>query len=334
MRRILIPPDLVPEAPPASWAVETLAGLTMGTTWSVQAVLPSPGAASELRPRLQAVLDGVVAEMSHWEETSCLARFNQAEGGSWHQLPEGFAHVLVCALEVAETSEGAYDPASGALVNLWGFGPRRRYDQQGFTIPAPAAIEALLARDDLHRLRFDVPTRRLLQPGGVQLDFSSIAKGYAVDLVAAALRGAGLGHFLVEVGGELRGEGTKPDGMPWWVTLEKLPGQDGDSDLAALHGVSVATSGDYRRYFDHGGRRHSHTLDPRTGYPITNEVASVTVLHRECMRADAWSTALTVLGAQAGLALAERHGLAARFLLRSAAEVRELTSSAFDAMLS
>ena len=334
MRRVLIPSDLVPVTPPEGQVVGTLSGFTMGTTWSLQVALPKPEDGAALKPRIQEALDRVVREMSHWEDDSNLGRFNRAAGGSWHTLPPAFSQVMACALEVAEASGGAYDPAAGALVNLWGFGPRRRYDQQGFQVPAPAAIEALLARQDLGRLRYDRVSSRLLQPGGVQLDFSSIAKGFAVDLAAAGLRELGLRDFLVEVGGELRGEGVKPDGMPWWVALEGLPGQSAEGDMVALHGLAVATSGDYRRYFDHGGKRHSHTLDPRSGRPIGHNVASVTVLHKECMRADAWSTALTVLGADEGLALAERHGLAARFLLRADNQVTELSTQAYQAMLS
>ena len=163
-----------------------------------------------------------------------------------------------------------------------------------------------------------------MQPGGVQLDLSAVAKGYGVDRLAFYLKSQGVQHYLVEVGGELRGAGLKPDGQPWWVVLEQVPGADGaeaaDELVLALHGLSVATSGDYRRYFERDGRRYSHTIDPRNGVPIANDLASVTVVHPQCMAADAWSTALTVLGAEQGLRLAERLGLAARFVARSGAE--------------
>ncbi|MFM2086851.1 MAG: hypothetical protein RLZZ237_1720, partial [Pseudomonadota bacterium] len=145
-------------------------------------------------------------------------------------------------------------------------------------------------------------------------------------------------HYLVEVGGELRGAGSKPDGQPWWVMLEQV---DGVADtmpqppemLLALHGLSVATSGDYRRFFQDGATRFSHTIDPRSGMPISNQLASVTVVHAECMAADAWSTALTVLGPEEGLALAEEQGLAARFLQRDGDGLRETLSSQMLAML-
>ena len=183
-------------------------------------------------------------------------------------------------------------------------------------------------------MQFDAATRRLYQPGGVQLDLSSVAKGFAVDQLARALRMQGASHFLVEVGGELRGAGVKPDGQPWWVTLEGVPDAgEQAATVVALHGLAVATSGDYRRHYLHRGARASHTLDPRTGYPIQNNVASVTVLHAECMAADALSTALSVLGLEAGMRFAEAHNLAARFLLRGPDGLEEASTSAFKAML-
>ncbi|ALD93712.1 Membrane-associated lipoprotein involved in thiamine biosynthesis [Cupriavidus gilardii CR3] len=172
----------------------------------------------------------------------------------------------------------------------------------------------------------------------MSIDLCAIAKGYAVDAVSAWLSARGVSHHLVEIGGELRGEGVKPDGMPWWVELESPPAaDDAAADAArtvvALHGLSVATSGDYRRYFDSGGRRYAHTLDPRTGYPVSHALASVTVLHRRCMMADALSTALTVLGPEAGMAFATQRGIAARMLLRTPSGFTERMSPAFAAML-
>jgi len=233
---------------------------------------------------------------------------------------------------VSAATGGAYDPCAGALVNLWGFGPERRFDQDGFLAPAPDAIAAVLAAK--HAVQFDAGARKLFQPGGVQLDLSSVAKGFAVDQLARCLRMQGVQHYLVEVGGELRGSGVKPDGQPWWVALEGVPdAQDAGATVAALHGLALATSGDYRRYFSYGAQRASHTLDPRSGYPIANDVASVTVLHPTCMAADALSTALTVLGEVDGLAFAEKRGLAARFLVRRPGALLEVTTTAYRALL-
>jgi thiamine biosynthesis lipoprotein len=242
------------------------------------------------------------------------------------------------ALGVFEASGGAYDPAAGALVNLWGFGPARRFDQAGFYAPDAQAVADALARRARARVELDHDHRRLLQPGGALLDLSAVAKGYAVDRLALCLEGHGVGHYLVEIGGELRGAGVKADGQPWWVEIEGVPdledeAQPGPQAVAALHGLAVATSGDYRRYFHQAGQRRSHTLDPRSGYPIAHSLASVTVLAPSCMQADALSTALTVLGPEAGLAWAEAHGLAARFLLRRGGALAELRSRAWRALL-
>ena len=200
------------------------------------------------------------------------------------------------------------------------------------------AVAALVESAGRRRLEFDRSGRRLYQPGGVLLDLSAVAKGYGVDRVAAWLEAQGVRHYLVEVGGELRGAGVKPDGQPWWVALEQpggseAAGADDGGILLALHGLAVATSGDYRRSFERDSQRYSHTLDPRTGYPIRNGVVSVTVIHQRCMAADALSTALTVLGPEKGMCFAEAHCLAARFLVRDGERLVELASSGFLEML-
>lgn len=332
MRQVLVPLAIDPAAPPEGSVLLEAAGATMGTSWSAHLLVP-PGVRSNLQAQMQRELDGIVGEMSHWEPDSILGRYNRAPAGSWHALPPRFVEVLDYALQVAAISGGAYDPFAGALVNLWGFGPERRYNQPGFHAPAPEAVQATLAlRASLDPV-FDRAGARLLQPGGALLDFSSVAKGYAVDRLAWCLERHGVRHYLVEIGGELRGAGVKPDGQPWWVALEGVPGTDSPATVAALHGMAIATSGDYRRYFDHGSLRASHTLDPRRGYPIANEVAACTVLHPSCMAADALSTTITVLGLEAGLAFAEERGLAARLLLRRPAGLEERTSPAWRAML-
>ncbi len=332
MRHVLVPLDINPTPPPAASTLFEAAGATMGTSWSARLMLPA-GVRSKLGERMQAELDGIVNEMSHWLPDSVLGRYNRALAGSWIAIPPRFAEVLDYALGVFDASGGAYDPFAGALVNLWGFGPERRYDQAGFYAPAVDAVQDVLARRAALHPVFDRAGQRLLQPGGALLDLSSVAKGYAVDRLAFCLEQHGVRHYVVEIGGELRGAGTKPDGQPWWVTLEGVPGADSVETVAALHGLAVATSGDYRRYFEHGLQRASHTLDPRSGYPIANDVASATVLAATCMAADALSTTITVLGAEAGLAFAEARGLAARLLLRRDHGLEEVTTSAYRAML-
>ena len=338
MRRVLLPLQLDDRTPPPGAAVRELHGLSMGTSWSVRLVdsaLAGRAGSADLQQGLQQQLDLVVAQMSHWQLDSDLGRFNRAAAGSWQQLPAAFGEVLGFALQVSQLSGGAYDPCAGALVNAWGFGPWNRYDQPGFRAPDAATVRQLLSQRG--HVEFDISTRRVRQPGGVQLDLSSVAKGYAVDRLARYLDSQGIAHYLVEVGGELRGAGCKPDGQPWWVMLEQVDGADAALHPAemmlALHGLSVATSGDYRRFFHDGTVRYAHTIDPRTGMPLSNDIASVTVVHAQCMAADAWSTALTVLGIDAGLALAEQQGLAARFVRRDGQAYQEYLSSALLALL-
>ncbi|MYM37375.1 FAD:protein FMN transferase [Duganella sp. FT94W] len=325
MRRVLLPHEIADDPAPAGGVIRDYAGRSMGTSWSVRLVAAPDAATSavcdQLQAGLQQQLDAIVAEMSHWEPESDLGRFNRAPNDSWHSLPPAFFDVLSFAMEVGRASGGAYDPTAGSLVNLWGFGPWGRFDQPDF-VP-PSAEEVVIARAQLAarpvRLRRD--GRKALQPGGVQLDLSAVAKGYSVDRLSYYLKTQGFAHHLVEVGGELRGAGFKPDGQPWWVMLEQVGDAARDVGVPdqlvlALHGLAVATSGDYRRYFDWDGQRYSHTIDPRSGLPIANDLASVTVVHAQCMAADAWSTALTVLGSHDGLRLAELQGLAARFVAR------------------
>jgi thiamine biosynthesis lipoprotein len=178
----------------------------------------------------------------------------------------------------------------------------------------------------------------LLQPGGIRLDLSSIAKGFGVDQIARYLRRAGFANFLAEVGGELSGEGVKPDGSPWFVELEHPPLAGGDlardaQTLIALHGLSIATSGDYRRSAVWDGRVYSHTIDPRTAMPVEHSLASVTVVAESCMIADALATALMVLGPVTTQEFAERHGIAARFIVREGAGFGVLMTPAMSAML-
>lgn len=322
--------------------VHRLQGETMGTTWSV-CVATSLGhwaGGASVQRALQQQLDSVCHQMSHWDDDSELSRFNRAPADSWVPVSEHFGTVMRCALSVAHDSGGAYDPAAAHWVNLWGFGPKQRYDQAGFLAPDSQVCEALRkARShgwsDL-RVAGGVPAQ-LWQPGGVQLDLGAIAKGFAVDLLSATLTQLGYHHHLVEIGGELRGEGVKPDGQPWWVDLELPRSQMSEGEVMApvlaLHGLSVATSGDYRRFFMRDGKRWQHTIDPSSGLPIHDGVASVSVVHPSCMLADAWATAISVLGVDEGLALADQLQLPVFMLHRQGAQFIPYVSAAFEALL-
>ncbi|HEX2840880.1 FAD:protein FMN transferase [Hyphomicrobium sp.] len=336
-RRVLIPERV---ALPPSFAalrvlrIETLGGETMGTTWSAKIAVPAGTDLSPLRQGIEAVLARIIDEMSPWEPASHITRFNTAAAGTWHRLPDGFFKVLSAALDWAERSGGAYDPTLGASVKLWGFGP----GAQRSGIPDTASLEQARAQGGWQRVLLDGQTASAYQPGGLHLDLSSIAKGFAVDEVIRHLQRQGIANMLVEIGGELRGEGLKPDGTPWWIELERPRGAQNTGyvlpdTVLALSGLSVATSGDERRYFDVAGRRYSHTLDPRTGAPIVHDLVSVTIVAADCMTADALATVLTVLGPEAAPVFAAENGIAARFVRFDAGHISEDLSPALAAML-
>lgn len=330
MNRVLLPrnidPTLLP-AHPIGAAVHTLHGETMGTTWMLRAVTNAE-ALPRLQQGAQQVLDQIVSQMSHWLPQSDLCAYNRANPGEWLTLSPEFFEVLAAAQMHAADSNGAFDSTIGPLVDLWGFGPAARRD----TPPSEEEIETACARVGWQRLQLDEGNRRALQPGGVQLDFSSIAKGYAVDQLARFLQRDGIDHWMIEVGGELRGQGCKPDGQPWWIELERLSPKF-PRTLLALHGIAIASSGDYRRYFEFEGQRYAHTLDPRSGRPVTHGLAAVTVLHAECMQADALATVLGVLPPNEAYNYAYHRDIAALFVLRHGEQFEERMSPAFEAML-
>ena len=329
--RLALPPTIDAAAfaacEPAALVFD-LHGETMGTTWSVRFAGAAGTDTAPLRQSIVARLAELVREMSHWLPGSVLSRFNRSAAGSWTTLPSDFAHVMARGLAIAETTRGAFDPAIGKLVDTWGFGPVAAPGP-----PTDADIQGASAMSGWSWLTL-VPAGRsagvsprahLHQPGGIALDLSGIAKGHAVDVVADLLRRAGITNALVEIGGELVGRGIRPDGDPWWVDLETPPGTTVVPLRIALHGLAVATSGDYRR--------GEHTIDPRTGHPIETGVVSASVIHATALDADAWATALTVLGPVDGLNLARDHGIAARLITTVDAETREYLSPALFAML-
>lgn len=328
MRRVLVPlhiPDIAPFVPRAAQIV-SLGGETMGTMWSVKAATAM--SCGHIRQIVENALALVIAQMSQWEPDSDISRFNRAAADAWQELPDEFFFVLKYTLDLARDTNGAYDPTIGALSELWGFGASGHRDD----VPDQTDIDWASGYCRWRSVRLDPERRAVLQPGGLQIDLSSIAKGFAVDLVSETLSKRGVTDHLVEIGGELRGSGVKPDGSPWWVALE---GGDGKPDgaIVALHGLSVATSGDIRRHIKDGDRKLSHTLDPRTGWPVPDRLASVTVFDRSCMKADALATALTVLGLESGFDFSAARDIPARFIIREETGLQEQMTPAFAAML-
>lgn len=317
MHRVAVPLDLTREATrPRGGRAVRLSGPTMGVNWSLQALAPPDISDAAIRDTVQSACDTVVAQMSTWEPESLISRYNRAEAGCWMALPPEMEAVVAAALEVSRLSRGAFDPSVGEAVDAWGFGP---------SAPSERAPEPTVQRPGVA-----LQDGLLLQPGRVRLDLSGIAKGFGVDFAADALERLGLRDYLLEIGGELRGGGVKADGEPWWVEIEAPPGivQSEAPILAALHRLSIATSGDWRRTVELEGRRYSHTIDPATGRPVENGIRAVSVLHAECMWADAFCTALTVLG-DAAPAFASQHQLAAHIVWQD----REWVSPRLQLML-
>lgn len=305
-----------------------LDGLTMGTTWSAQFAPQQDLDPRQVRAAIEAELDEVVAQMSTWRQDSDISRYNDAPAGSWHELPAAFAGVLAAALALAEASDGYYDPTVGPLVELWGFGASGPRSEP----PAEDEIATARAQVGWQRLRFD-PGDRLLQPGGVRLDLSSIAEGYAVDRMGQALERLGSHDYLVEIGGELRARGRRPDGTPWRVAIEHPDTGAAPSVVLVLQDQAIATSGDYRRHFEHDGRRYGHAIDPHTGWPVAHGLAAVTVVAPDCMHAGSLASALSVLGPRRGMDFALRHGIAARMLVRGEeGDLQVLETPAFSAL--
>ena len=314
--------------PAAPCTRTTLHGPTMGTRWSATVDTDATVDLAALRQDLAAAVEQVDAQMSPWKPDSDLLRLNCAPVDAWVDLPDEMMEVLACALDICRLSAGAFDPGVGALVDAWGFGAVR---------DAPDAVAIHTARKAAPRpthacLELDLPAGRARKRAPVQLDLCGIAKGYAVDRMAAVLQQHGVPHALLALDGELRGVGSQANGVPWAVALESPEaGRRAAHGVIELQDLAVATSGDYRRYLEVGDARLAHNMDARRAAPVNNAVASVTVLARSCMHADAWATALLVAGPGEGLAMAQRMGLEALFLLRRPEGLVEMGLGRFGA---
>lgn len=306
-----------------------LNGPAMGTRWSLMCDAGPSVDAEALRFALAASVDEVDMQMSPWKPASDLLRLNAAAPETWVSVPRATFEVLTRALEISRLSAGAFEPSVGALVDAWGFGAAR-------DTPDAAAIREAHAQtgQPAHRvLELEAATGRARKHAPVTLDLCGIAKGYAVDRMADVAHAHGVAHALAAIDGELRAVGAQADGRPWAVALENpCDDERAARGVIELQDLAVATSGDYRHFVRLAGARVAHTMDGRSGAPVRNGVASVTVLAADCMSADAWATALLVAGPDAGLALAQRVGLEALFLLRRGERLIELGVGRFAAI--
>ncbi|TVP98150.1 MAG: (Na+)-NQR maturation NqrM [Planctomycetaceae bacterium] len=285
----------------------------MGTVYMVKIFNPPPGLPEDWREQIDRELRQVNDQMSTYLEDSEISRFNRSESTEWFEVSAATALVVGKALEIHQASGGAFDITVAPLVNAWSFGPGKR----SLAPPEPERIRELLDRVGSAQLevREQPPAIRKAR-GDLTIDLSAIAKGHGVDRVVERLGTWGADNVFVEIGGDLRVRGDK-GGRPWMVGIQQ-PDVAGDVVARAipLRDLAIATSGDYRNFFEHEGRRYSHTIDPRTGEPIRHATASVSVIAEDCMTADGWATAINVLGPDEALEVAERNGLDALVMVR------------------
>ncbi|WP_250148112.1 FAD:protein FMN transferase [Halomonas jincaotanensis] len=292
-----------------------LEGEIFGTFYQVSIADPLTLSEAEvLEEGIVAELESVDAAMSTWRDDSELMVFNEAPVGEWQPLSDELIEVLSISQSVGKASDGALDITIGGLVNLWSFGPEARSREA----PDDETLTTRLAEIGPDSLELDVESRQARRTREVFIDLSAVAKGHATDRVANYLERQDMEHYLVNLGGDLLAQGYRDrEDTPWQIGIERPHnGPQQARHILPLHDISVATSGDYRNYFESEGQRYSHTLDPRTGRPIEHRLASVTVAHPSNAWADAWATALMVLGDEQGMRVARGQQLEVLMIVR------------------
>lgn len=291
----------------------TLNGETMGTRYSAVFFAPAGIDLDAIGPALFTAVNQVDQQMSTWKPNSDLNRLNTAPVHQWRTVPTELLAVLDAAVRVGIESRGAFDIGVGSLVNAWGFGPTRQEPdaQQILTLGQRAQ------RPASEVLEIDLANQRVQKKEPITLDLSGIAKGYGVDALARCLDHFGITRYLVGIDGEMRAKGNKPDGQAWAVAIEKPVRHVREvMGVMELVDAAIATSGDYRHWVEVGDKHFAHTMDPGSGRPVDNRLASVTVVMPTCMLADAWATALLVMGAPAATELVQQRGMTVLLVLR------------------
>lgn len=305
---------------------ESFGGPIMGSRYAIQYVRhPGMSGPVEVQQQVEAILADVDRQMSTYRSDSDIERFNNLPANHCQAMPASILDLVRVGEQLSSQSEGAFDLTVEPLLNLWGFGPQAREEK----VPTAEALAEARQRVGHGHLRIDGD--QLCKDAAVEVDFNSIAAGYAVDRIAAQLEAAGIQNYLVQVTGELKAVGKKLDGSPWRIALEE-PRDDKQvaERIIAIDGYGVSTSGDYRNYFEQDGRRYSHTFDARTGRPVLHDLASVTVIHPQALMADGLSTLLLILGPERGRDYAEKNQIAAFFVMRTDTGFVTSTSQAFD----
>lgn len=306
-----------------------LSGRTMGTTYNVKFVSAMQVDLDSLQQKIDTRLIAINQLMSTYIQDSELSLFNQAPSQQPYTVSPETALVVTEALRLGKLSNNALDVTVGPLVNLWGFGPTKRPE----TIPSQAQIETAMALSGLDKLSINgmLLTKSV---DNLYLDLSTIAKGYGVDAIAEILIASKLTDFLVEIGGEMRVAGTKQNRQAWRIAIEKPVSESRTvQKIISVGDNAVATSGDYRNYYEEDGIRYSHLIDPTTGYPIQHNTVSATVVHPSSMTADGLATAMMVLSAKEAQALAEAESIALLLILKEGDMFVEYQSPAFTQMV-
>lgn len=310
-----------------------LSGETMGSAWTVKVRGKLPMPAEQLRNGIQARFELVNQALSTYRADSALSRFNADDSGEWLDVDPELVAVMRYALGLAEASHGAYDVTVAPLVDLWGFGPQ----PATFSAPSADAIARARARVGWRKVEVDEAAHRARKQPGVRVDLSSLGKGRGVDRVSEYLDSQGVKDYLIDLSGKLRARGVNSSGGAWLVAVER-PVADATSDdsvvepeVVGLRDSSVATAGDYRRYFESNGRHYSHIIDPRTGEPVHHRTVSATALGTTCMEADAWATMLMVMPPEQALALADAWRLKALLISRQSSGFQLQPSAAWRA---
>ena len=309
-----------------------LSGATMGTSYHITLVhSQAQQQITTLQTAIDQLLEEINQSMSTYVEDSEINRLARTPVGIWTPVSTELLQVLVLSRGVSELSSGAFDITVRPLIDLWGFGPDVRRD----AVPDQAEISRLRALTGYQNLLLDESARKVQRTADISLDLSAVAKGYAVDRVAGLLESRGFQNLLVEIGGELALRGHNANGQGWRIAVERpQAGMAGEVyKTLQLTDVGVATSGDYRNYFELDGKRYSHTIDPRTGYPVRHNLVSVTVVAESAARADALATAFSVMGVDQALRLANSEGVAALFIIQAGEKIVEKASEAFQLYL-
>lgn len=307
-------------------------GSALGTTYSVKMIPPLSSDTSEkLHQEIKTQLNEIDQSMSVFYENSEISSFNQHQESKWFKLSSAMFEVVQESASISELSKGAFDYTLGNLIDLWGFGKKAKLP----AIPGNTKISKALEDSgyaEIH-LKPEQTSIRKTNPR-IALNLSAIAKGYAVDRVAGVLDRYRIEHYLVEIGGEIRVKGHKKEGKPWLVAIERPDfSRRSIQKIIKLGNKSMATSGDYRNYFEIEGIRFSHTIDSKTGRPVENNIASVSVISDTCMKADALATALMVMGYEKGERFAGEQRLAAFWILRNGSNLSEVMTPDFEQYL-